>query len=506
MKYDVKLTGIIEDTFKGCTLFRGYATLRTLYKLSEPGKYQREEEKKRLPEILKFLSDSKFVFFPELIFAWQIDEPDFLQKIKYEQEQGTINLNNEAQIKKAKFTFSRESVEEDPPTKVMSIFLPEQLVDQHPLKRIDGNHRLSSLKEVFENEISSNTRNPILNTVVPFSILLQTENEESQKQEAAFFYLINSKSKALTTEENLRAILSNNNFDLIEKESLLGLNEKKLDILNDIITFVKNENFKVIKDVFNNEIYSISSKILTQLSNPKLDQIKDSIEYIDELYAKNDIDKSSFPFVYEALIIYGATNSKEDTKKFKKWLEETKINVTRFNDVSSLLKSYEENFNKVLNVFVAMPYISHARVNDFNKLFKEVLAEISDNKPYKLQLIPIMRFRGEAQRIDQRLIQKIKECDIFIADITGCNTNVIFEIGLAEGNGKPIILINEENDRKEKPFDEAKLDTKKQIPFDMDKMQWIPYSASGYYNSIKKIMKRNISEILKQNFGLNTEM
>ena len=59
----------------------------------------------------------------------------------------------------------------------------------------------------------------------------------------------------------------------------------------------------------------------------------------------------------------------------------------------------------------------------------------------RYELIPIMRFRGAAQRIDRRLIEKITECDIFIADITGNNENVIFEIGLAEGNGKQMLLI-----------------------------------------------------------------
>ena len=65
-----------------------------------------------------------------------------------------------------------------------------------------------------------------------------------------------------------------------------------------------------------------------------------------------------------------------------------------------------------------MPYISHARVNEYNKLFKEVLSEISKVINHGLELIPIMRFRGPSQRIDRHLIEKIKECDIFMAGLS----------------------------------------------------------------------------------------
>ncbi|MBO4263109.1 MAG: hypothetical protein J5871_00325, partial [Bacteroidales bacterium] len=118
---------------------------------------------------------------------------------------------------------------------------------------------------------------------------------------------------------------------------------------------------------------------------------------------------------------------------------------------------------------------------------------------FGLELIPIMRFRGESQRIDRRLIEKIKECDIFIGDLTTVNNNVIFEIGLAEGNNKKILLIRSKEDTDRLPFDEATaLDKGKLIPFDLDKLQYIPYSNSGYYNDIKAIMRNNIPVIVEQ--------
>ena len=40
----MKLTGIIEDVFRGVTIFRGYATLKTLARLSASTSYQRDKD------------------------------------------------------------------------------------------------------------------------------------------------------------------------------------------------------------------------------------------------------------------------------------------------------------------------------------------------------------------------------------------------------------------------------------------------------------------------------
>lgn len=46
----MKLTGIIEDVFKGCSIFRGYATLKNLAIASKPGEYQRSSNKNVYPK------------------------------------------------------------------------------------------------------------------------------------------------------------------------------------------------------------------------------------------------------------------------------------------------------------------------------------------------------------------------------------------------------------------------------------------------------------------------
>ena len=55
-----------------------------------------------------------------------------------------------------------------------------------------------------------------------------------------------------------------------------------------------------------------------------------------------------------------------------------------------------------------------------------------------------------------------------------------------------MLLIRSNNDAKpDRVFVENEEYVKSggRVPFDMDKLQYIPYSATGYYNSIKSIIK-----------------
>ena len=72
----MKLTGIIEDVFRGVTIFRGYATLKTLARLSASTSYQRDKDPDRIDAIKDYISNSSYVFYPELILGWQLDNPD----------------------------------------------------------------------------------------------------------------------------------------------------------------------------------------------------------------------------------------------------------------------------------------------------------------------------------------------------------------------------------------------------------------------------------------------
>ena len=496
----MKLKGLIEEVFRGVTIFRGYATIGTLARLSRSQNYQRSKDIDRVNKIKEYMESSSFVFFSELIFGWQIDNAQVITQIKEEENISSITVQNNIKFKKNKFKFKSFSEAEGPITKMLTIEIPDN-IDVPIFNRIDGNHRLGVIDSLFNEGDNS----PLLNMVVPYSIIMQAQNNEADKYEAAYFYLINSKAKPLTSNENLKSILSLQILTDVEKESLIGLDFYQVQYITTVADYLSKNQVDFIKEKFNNEIYYIAYTFISQIidkETPYTDEIFnkiiDSIKYVNCLYVKQDIEYPQKDILL-ALMIKRYTQV-DIFDKFVEWINKNELGTIEHISFDNIVKVYDNKHKqRAYQVFVAMPYISHARVNEYNKLFKEVLSEISKVINHGLELIPIMRFRGPSQRIDRHLIEKIKECDIFIGDLTTCNDNVIFEVGLAEGCGKKILLIKAEEDTDKIPFDEAtKLDKGTIIPFDMDKLQYIPYSNSGYYNNIKGIMKNNIPVIVGQ--------
>lgn len=498
----MKLTGIIEEVFRGVTIFRGYATLRTLAILSESTSYQRDKDPDRIEAITNYIRKSSYVFFPELILGWQLDNPDALRKIKEEENTSSISLDNGIRIRKAKFRFKSLAAGEEPKTKVVTVEIPK-ILQNKIFNRIDGNHRLSVVDRILEN--TEMYDNDICNQIAPFCLIIQNASEEADKIESAYFYLINSKARALTSNENLKSILHGNRFTESEKVDLLNLEEYQIKYLQEIIDFVNETKIDFINDVFNGESYAFCYRFVTgglhSISSYEPEKVKNmcgSIDWVNLSYKKGEIK-----YVHAEVLLALAVQHYSQQEKydyFLEWINKNEVGKIKNLLYSELLQLFDNlHKQRSFKVFVAMPYISFKRVNDYNKLFKEALDEISKKIGFGLELIPIMRFRGESQRIDRRLIEKIKTCDIFVGDLSTVNDNVIFEVGLAEGFGKKLFLIRAIEDTDKLPFDEAtQLDKGKILPFDMDKLQYIPYSNSGYYNDIKSILKNNIPVIVEQ--------
>jgi hypothetical protein len=138
-------------------------------------------------------------------------------------------------------------------------------------------------------------------------------------------------------------------------------------------------------------------------------------------------------------------------------------NIVRFEGDACFLNPNLPHVNNVLeqgrvdrlslkHLFVAMPY-----AKEFNNAYYFGIKH------------PIERRRRKCERTDQdvftgdvveRVKHRIATAELVIADITGNNPNVFYEVGYAEGVGKPILLISQEQ---ETPFD---LKTRRQIRYD----------------------------------------
>lgn len=482
------LKGIVEETFGGPTVFRGFATLKSLSMLSEAQVYQRPVLSERLTDITVFLKNGLYRFFPELIFSLQFNDDTALNQIKTALTHGSSILSDGIKIKKAKFTF-QTCLGENPTTKVLSIEFPNS--GEKFLSRIDGNHRLSAVDRILalEEDGSENTalKQSIGNMVVPFSVILQVKGNDAERYEIAYFHLINANSEPLTSEENLKAILNSDKFSDIDIENILG---KDALIAKELMKTELQNHFSGIKILTDDAFLSICIELTSLLKgeNVEISLILEAFKTVDRLYCENkELKTKNNTSLLTALLYYHITDPKS-YHYFKDWI----INNHLFEIENAKTTNIISIFNKIIEkrtykLFVAMPYWSHAEINEYNKLYKEICTEVSKKLKVELELIPIMRFRGKSQRIDQRLIDKINECDIFIADITGNNINVIFEVGYAESKNKPMILFKNGED-------------KELTPFDMDKLQYLPYPDKGYYNDIKSKAVGNLIAILKQDF------
>lgn len=131
------------------------------------------------------------------------------------------------------------------------------------------------------------------------------------------------------------------------------------------------------------------------------------------------------------------------------------------------------------DIFVVMP-------------FRDRLARI-----YKDHISPIAKELGlSVERADERKLsgaimkdvwESIATCQIVIADCTGKNPNVFYEIGIAHTLGKSVILLTQK---------------KEDFPFDIQHMRYIAYRPTG---SGLKLLDENLRAALEEEFGADTE-
>jgi nucleoside 2-deoxyribosyltransferase len=514
------LRGLLDRSLSNQICVRGFARIKELARVSKADPdYQRELIDKQKKVISNFLTDENYLFFPEVILSLKLrydltisdanKNHTPIQIIESNKQfKSNVDTLKISSFKKKLNTFD---INENNSITIIDIEIDDiELMDlinsnKHPFHRIDGNHRLTAAERIIDND-RINTMN------IPFCIVLFEEltrekfipgsgttkiiDKSYEKFERVVFYNINSKSIPLTLEQNLKGILGEeqhfNNEEILKIFGKEGVNARKLGNrlnhcdFNSLKSILKSNKWAICLNLFHlSSFYNTQKKPTISIL---IENLFTSFQAINVLYGENTALRKNKNADILIAFVYAKTFFNISTFRFfSKWL----INHHFFKIEEITTKSILGIFNKInektnITVFVAMPYWTHALVTEYNKLFKEILTEIQKTSVsnLELELIPIMRFKGESKRIDIRLLEKIRECDVFIADLTDCYPNVCFEIAFAEGCEKPMILIKKEKD-------------KSVPPFDMDKLQWIPYDGKTYYNSIKAIIKNNLKEILK---------
>lgn len=133
---------------------------------------------------------------------------------------------------------------------------------------------------------------------------------------------------------------------------------------------------------------------------------------------------------------------------------------------------------KPKSCFVIMP---------FNDTFKEVytvhLKPLIENQLESVECVRIDEKPNLNCSIVTNIKKEISRCTFAIADITGLNPNVFYEIGLAHALKKKVILIKNKCIGK--------------LPFDISHLPVIVYDRNAGYSGLQNIIKQTIANNIK---------
>lgn len=487
----MKLTGIIESVFGGRYLFRGFATISNLVKFSTANyTYQRPLDIKRIDKIIEYLRNDKFRFFSELLFGLELVDSQAITQLNKLTIPGGIKFEDNIKLVKSKFTF-QNVFGENPTTKVISLEFDDNATK---LTRIDGNHRLSAIEKVFESEDES-LKQELGNLIVPFSILIQQKNDESEKFESAIFYTINAKARPLTEEENIKSLFEKNRFSSEELKSIFDVNIQ-IDAVKNVLEKMPQELLPNLGEEFYRNYYSCLFKVakLCAIYDVGIDMthMMSAFKSVDVEFLNDDelIKWNDNINVICALVFY-YLRGKDTYNAFKQWVITNRIYRLKDIQINSIIKLFDESQNVKIRVFVAMPYYSDEIVRSTNAIYTRVIQSISSKYNIDISLPgDIMTYNGSTMNIVNDVLDRIRNCDICFCDITDNNPNVTYEMGWARALNKYVVILKEEN--AEKPKSDYLLDFYSTFKKDA-------------YITLEEAVDKNIKAILKKHYSIPIE-
>lgn len=140
--------------------------------------------------------------------------------------------------------------------------------------------------------------------------------------------------------------------------------------------------------------------------------------------------------------------------------------------------------------FVAMPFGSLFQI-EYEKIIFPALEELN-----------IKCVRGDEIYSKQRIVDDIwhslKKCRFVLAELTGKNPNVLYEVGLAHAIGKPVIIITRNSD--DVPFD---LKALRYLYYDVNDPFWGNNLRIGIQNLAKKVIENPTIESYLEGISAN---
>jgi hypothetical protein len=113
-------------------------------------------------------------------------------------------------------------------------------------------------------------------------------------------------------------------------------------------------------------------------------------------------------------------------------------------------------------VFVLMPF--REDFDDVYSVIKDAVSDVSKSAGIAIRCLRADEISTPGLITDQ-IIEGIGDADLLIADLTGSNPNVMYELGYAHALNKPVIILNQ--DVLKSPFDVKAF---RQVPYDRSRV------------------------------------
>ena len=405
---EVTLWGIREQVFGGYNCLRGYTTMPKLIEISEAQDYQRKLIDEHIEEITEFYKNDKYLFFPEIILACEIDDPSFLINMQ-------LNYSVPLYSTGVKYKYFKSNGNS------------ELKIDNERIKLhiIDGNHRLNAFVKTPFDE----------NKQVPFCILFLLKGLNN-KDASVIFNNINYKHKPLELEDNLKIIFSDT-FSEEDKDlkTFFGLEYALARKL--CLEIQKNDIFYDFKRIFPKYMTACYKfmefiKKKNQLTEDFLD--KHNIVSIIKNSIFENLKNTSIDLGLFIALLYIKLFDEDNYMYFLNWVKKYKIielNNLNPDDIINISKSIKNLTSK--QIFVSMPF----GINECDDMYNavcEVVKSISNKdftfpKPIRVDSLE----KGHTYPINDEILSNIENAGYIIADLTYQRQNVYHEIGYAMG-------------------------------------------------------------------------
>lgn len=489
----IKLSGILEYSMGGFLCLRGFASYKMLSAISKPNtEVQRDLIEEHRGDMANFLNAGEYKFFPEVILSTNLtdgtkdfDELDLFHSSLQSGQTWNKSVGN------FQFNISRHASKNtlnqyDKLPRIERIYLAHIKFDESvcELIRIDGNHRLSAANEVATD------------FTLPFCLLLFRNPNENDQFTRAIFHNINAKQIPLKMEENLKVILESP--QVFSDESLINdpsfgwkyyLSRKTLQNLDftyfpSINSYIGQAKYSFFVELFG---FLIKNKSVEE-SDIAIAKVKSQLVEVEQALVESEIIATTTNIAVIGALAYYRLTDEFKYRGFLSWIKKNNIGNVEKLHIEDVINLYDEIYEHVpKKVFLARWYPSaeHDGQEEFDRAECRINAMKELAEEMHLELVDLGTCVTGTFDIRKKMYEDIRDCDIFIADISGARHNVMIEIGYAlkhVDTGRMVFYFQ-------------KSDKCTAVPFDVSHLAYDEITDSA---QIKVKTKARIEKILSQ--------